>query len=143
MAEQPGTALLMFIAYRAAENRIVDALRRAGFTDVTLAQVAKQTATALVDRLEAAGYVERVVDPTDGRGRLVRLGPRGLQAIPVARAEEAAIEAEWTQHLGRRRMAQLHEALARLREITDPYDSPMTDARRPSPSRIISGEFVT
>lgn len=73
----------------------------------------------------------------------MRLGPRGLQAIPVARAEEAAIEAEWTQHLGRRRMAQLHEALARLREITDPYDSPMTDARRPSPSRIISGEFVT
>ncbi|HET9873994.1 MAG TPA: helix-turn-helix domain-containing protein [Propionibacteriaceae bacterium] len=29
--------------------------------------MSKQTATALVDRLEAAGYVERVVDPSDAR----------------------------------------------------------------------------
>ena len=105
MAEGLNVGVLMFIAYRAAENRILDAVRRAGLDDFTLAQarvaarigpegtrlgelaeqaqVAKQTATALVDRLERAGYVERVIDPSDGRGRLVRLAARG--ADPAAR----------------------------------------------------------
>lgn len=143
MTEELHTAVLMFIAQRSAESRIVAAMHRAGYTDITVAQariaarvgpagtrisdlaeqaqVAKQTATALVDRLERAGYVERVADPTDARVRLVRIGPRGREVAPIVRAEEAAIDAEWTAHLGRRRMAQLREALTRLREITDPY----------------------
>ncbi|NNM44647.1 MarR family transcriptional regulator [Knoellia sp. DB2414S] len=85
------------------------------------AQVAKQTATALVDKLERAGYVERVPDPTDGRARLVRLTTRAEAAIPHARAEEDRIEAEWEAHLGPRRMRQLRDALTALRDITDPY----------------------
>lgn len=87
------------------------------------AQVAKQTATVLVDRLERAGYVERTVDPADGRARLVRIAARGAEVIPIARAEEARIEAEWAEHLGTRRMRQLREALTLLREITDPYQT--------------------
>lgn len=143
MSRELPTSLLMFIAYRAAENRIYEASRAAGFGDVTQAQarllagldpdgtrlsvladralVAKQTATALVDKLEGAGYVERVVDPADGRARLVRLTERGRSAIPVARAEERRIEQEWEAHLGTRRMEQLRDALTLLREITDPY----------------------
>jgi DNA-binding MarR family transcriptional regulator len=88
------------------------------------AQVAKQTATALVDRLERAGYVEREVDPKDARARLVRIAARGAEVIPIARAEEARIEAEWTEHLGEQRMAQMREALNLLRELTDPYQTP-------------------
>jgi len=133
MTRELPTSLLMFIAQRSAEGRIYQAVRDAGFTDFTAAQgrlaagiaeraqVAKQTATALVDHLERAGYVERLPDPVDGRARLVRLSARGRKAIPVARAEERAIEQEWTQHLGARRMRQLREALELLREITDPY----------------------
>ena len=146
MTEELHVGVLMFIAHRSAETRILAAVHRAGYTDITpaqariaarigpdgtrisdladQAQVAKQTATALIDRLERAGYVERVADPTDARVRLVRIGPRGREAAPLVRAEEAAIEAEWTAHLGRRRMAQLREALTRLREITDPYQDP-------------------
>lgn len=145
MAVDLNTALLMFIAARSAENRILAALRRAGYDDITLAQarvaarigpdgtrltdlaeqaqVAKQTASFLVDQFERAGYVERTVDPTDARARLVRIARRGTEALPVARAEEARIEAEWTEHLGVRRMKQLREALTLLREITDPYRS--------------------
>jgi DNA-binding MarR family transcriptional regulator len=77
------------------------------------AQVTKQTAGYLVDQLESAGYVERTPDPTDARARLVRLTDR-------ARAV-AQVEAEWTAHLGKRRMDQLRDILTRLREITDPY----------------------
>ncbi|EWT06497.1 MarR family transcriptional regulator [Intrasporangium chromatireducens Q5-1] len=143
MTRELPTPLLMFIAHRAAEGSIFTALRDAGFTDVTQAQgrllagidptgtrltvladragIAKQTATALVDKLEAAGYVQRVPDPGDGRARLVRLTGRAEAMIPVARAEEQRIEGEWAAHLGPRRMRQLREALTQLREITDPY----------------------
>ena len=85
------------------------------------AQIAKQTATALVDRLERAGYVERVADPTDGRARLVRMTSRAKEAIPHARAEEERIEEEWRAHLGTKRMQQFRKALTDLRKITDPY----------------------
>jgi hypothetical protein len=51
----------------------------------------------------------------------VRLTARAEAARPVARAEEARIEAEWEDHLGPERMKQLREALTALREITDPY----------------------
>jgi DNA-binding MarR family transcriptional regulator len=137
------TSLLMFIAQRYAEGRIYETVRESGYTDFTIAQsrlavgidphgtrlsvladrarVAKQTATALVDSLERAGYVERVPDPTDGRARLVRLTARGEAVIPIARAEEQRIEREWEEYLGPRRMAQLRDALERLCSITDPY----------------------
>jgi DNA-binding MarR family transcriptional regulator len=137
------TSLLMFIASRAAADRIFRAVRDAGFDDVTIAQsrllmgldeggtrlsvlaeraqIAKQTATALVDKLERAGYVERVPDPSDGRARLVRLTPRATSALPVARAEEDRIEAEWRAHLGPELADQLRQALTQLRDITDPY----------------------
>ena len=154
MPEELHVAVLMFIASRSAENRIIAATRLAGYADFTIAQariaarigphgtrlgdlaeqaqVSKQTATALVDRLEAAGYVERVVDPSDARARLVRIAPRGQGLIPIARQEEARIDSEWTAHLGRRRMRQLREALELLREITDPYEdgNPNPTARR-------------
>lgn len=142
MAE-PSLGVLVFIADRAMESRVLEAIHRAGHTDITAAQarvaarigphgtrltdlaqqaqIAKQTATALVDRLEHAGYVERVVDPADGRSRLVRIADRGRELLPVARAEEAEVEAEWAAHLGERRMGQLREALVMLREICDPY----------------------
>ena len=85
------------------------------------ALIAKQTATALVDRLERAGLVERVPDPGDGRVRIVRLTARAEELRPLAEATEAAVYAEWTAHLGPERMAHLREALTMLREITDPF----------------------
>lgn len=143
MERELPSSLLMFIAARAAADRIFKTLHDAGFDDMTIAQsrltmgldpegtrisvlaeraqIAKQTATALVDKLERAGYVERVLDPSDGRARLVRMTARAQAVVPVARAEEARIEAEWEEHLGAERMAQLRDALISLREITDPY----------------------
>ena len=143
MARELPTSLLMFIASRYAASRVFEALQEHGFDDVTIAQsrlmmgidpggtrvsvladraqIAKQTATALVDKLEHAGYVERVADPTDGRARLVRMTARAKKAVPHARAEEERIEQEWLAHLGPRRMRQLRDSLIELRTITDPY----------------------
>ena len=138
----PHIAVLFFVAHRAVEQRVFAALLAAGF-DFSVAQgrllariaeggvrltqlaesaqVTKQTAGFLVDQLEAAGYVERAVDPTDARARLVRLARRGHQAQRLARKVEARITAEWTDHLGPRDMAALRRTMERLRTITDPY----------------------
>jgi DNA-binding MarR family transcriptional regulator len=137
------TGVLLFIPYRALENRVFAALAEAGFDDFTpaqarvmqrigpdgtrltelaeQAQITKQTAGFLVDQLERAGYVERVPDPTDRRARLVRGAPKAWAAKEVADAVVAEVEREWTAHLGVRRMKQLREALTLLREITDPW----------------------
>lgn len=142
LAEEPNTGLLMYIAYRAMDTRVLEALNAAGY-EVTQAQsrvfqrigaegtrltdlaeqarVTKQTAGFLVDQLEAAGYVERRPDPTDARARLVCIAPRGRAAVEVAAGVVAQVEAEWGAHLGARDMATLRRTLIRLREITDPY----------------------
>src|SRR4051812_50193664 len=114
--------LLLFIPYRAMESRVFGALAEAGFDDFTpaqarvmqrigpdgtrltelaeAAQVTKQTAGALVDQLERAGYVRRTPDPTDARARLVRIAERGAAAQPVADAVVAEFEAEWRARPG-------------------------------------------
>jgi len=137
------SALLMFIAHRAAEARVFEAVRSAGFEDLTLAQsrigqrlnsegvrvtdiaeqagVTKQTAGALVNELEANGYVTRMPDPADARARLVVLTDRGEKLCATAAAEIARVEAEWRDHVGAARYGQLRAALLSLREITDPY----------------------
>ena len=133
----------MFVAHRSAEARVVEAVRAAGFDDLTVAQsrigqrlnregirvtdlaeqagVTKQTAGALVDELAAGGYVTRKPDPADARARLVVLTDRGEKLCATAAAEIARVEADWRAHLGAAAYGALRAALVSLREITDPY----------------------
>ena len=135
--------ILLFVANRALEQRALDAVVAAGITDITLAQariaariardgsrvsdlaeqarVTKQSAAALVEQLEKAGYVERVPDPTDGRARLVRLTPRSQRIAEVADAEVERVLAEWADLVGEDRLQQLYETLRDLRGVTDPW----------------------
>jgi DNA-binding MarR family transcriptional regulator len=128
------------------EVRVFDGLAAAGFHDITPAQarvfqriaptgsrltdlaaqagITKQSTGFLVDQLERAGYVERVADPADGRARLVRIADRGAQAVLASRVLVEEVEAEWTAHLGARRMSQLRDTLTSLREICDPWRDP-------------------
>ena len=141
--EELNTGLLLFIPYRWMENHIIAALAKAGFDDVTTAQmkvfqrigpngtrltdlaeqaqVTKQTASFLVEQLEKAGWIERVPDPTDKRARLVRVAPRGQAAIEVSAVALAEVETQWREHLGVDRMTQLRAILGDLRRLTDPY----------------------
>jgi DNA-binding MarR family transcriptional regulator len=141
--QEPNLGVLLFVAYRALEQRAHDAVAAAGFTDLTLAQeriaarigpegtrvsdladqarVTKQTAGFLVEQLEAKGYLERIPDPTDRRARLVRLTPRAHQVVSVANAAVERALAEWADHVGADRLGQMYEILHDLREITDPW----------------------
>jgi DNA-binding MarR family transcriptional regulator len=139
----PNLGILLFVSYRALEQRAHDAVVAAGITDITLAQariaarigpngtrvsdlaeqarVTKQSAGFLVDQLEAAGYVERVPDPADGRARLIRLTARANRVVRTANAEVERVLAEWAKHVGDARLRQVYETLLDLREITDPW----------------------
>lgn len=135
--------LLLFVSYRAMEQRVFKAIAHAGFADVTLAQarifqrigpggtrltdlagqsqVTKQTAGFLVDQLERAGYVRRTPDPKDARARLIRISDRGAAAQSIAVQVVDQVEREWAAHLGRKQWTALRSALVSLREVTDPY----------------------
>ena len=141
--EELSLGVLCFIASRAVETTVLDALAEAGFDDLTQAQgrvcarigehgtrigdlaeqaqVTKQTATSTVDLLERNGYVRRAPDPDDARATLVTFADRGRAALTVARRAEAELYAAWEVHLGKARTRQLREALEKLREIADPY----------------------
>lgn len=143
MAEELNVGLLMQIAFRAMEQRVLMALPESGFGDITVAQarivaqidtagtrltelakraeVTKQTASFLVDQIERTGYVERAPDPSDRRARLVRLTERGQRVADFANSVADRVQQEWSAHLGPEAMRNLRQTLNRLREITDPY----------------------
>lgn len=136
-------AVLMYVAHRHVEARVLAHLGAEGFRDLTAAQariaaridpegvrltaladragVTKQSAGALVDALERGGYVTRVPDPTDARARLVRLAARGLAAQRRAREVERVVHEEWLAILGPQRLATLQDALEQLRPHVDPW----------------------
>jgi DNA-binding MarR family transcriptional regulator len=143
VTEPLNTGVLLFLPYRAMEARVFAGMAAAGFADFTPAQarvfqriapggsrltdlaeqagITKQSAGFLVDQLERSGYVERVPDPADGRARLVRIAERGARSVEASRGIVAEVEAEWTAHLGARRMEQLRGILTDLRAINAPW----------------------
>lgn len=82
LEEECGISHLMF--------EVLLILGRAGEPGLSMRAVAQEQvlttggATRLVDRMEAAGLVERVGNPGDRRGRLVRLTPQGEEVAVVA-----------------------------------------------------------
>ena len=90
-------------------NRITDMAERA--------QITKGAMVELVDHLQRRGYLERVPDPSDGRAKIVRLTPRGWDAVRVAAAGIADVEQRWTAHLGEPKMGTLRRALQALPEV--------------------------
>jgi DNA-binding MarR family transcriptional regulator len=78
-------------------------------------RMTKQSMSALVSDLEAAGYVERVEDPDDARAIRVRLTSRGRAYGRAVRAFARDIEAEWAERIGAQRVAELRATLDLLR----------------------------
>ncbi len=79
-------------------------------------QVSKQSVNDLLRDLEARGYLVLETDPGDGRARVVRLTDRGRALEDAAYEGAASAQQSIAQRLGRRRFAQLHDA---LREVSD------------------------
>lgn len=98
-------------------TRLTELAARSGMTH--------QSMSELVSILEGRGYLERRPDPADARARLVCLTPEGKKLARIARAEIAAIEAEWTQRWRRAGMTAdlprvLESALAEAEQAPQP-----------------------
>jgi MarR family transcriptional regulator, organic hydroperoxide resistance regulator len=77
--------------------------------------LSRQNLSAVLDRLEARDWVERVRDPDDGRARLIRLSPEGER---MWRGMQARIETFYTdalEGLNDEEQAQLYRLLERLK----------------------------
>lgn len=106
---------------------VLSALRRSGepyqLSPSTLLQetlVTSGTMTNRIDRLVTAGWVERLPDPGDRRGVLVRLTECGRATVDSALADLLVKEREILSGLtpaGRRKLASL------LRELSTGFDS--------------------
>jgi DNA-binding MarR family transcriptional regulator len=112
------------------EFDVLTALRRAGEPYqlspgqlLTQTLVTSGTMTNRIDRLTKKNFVERLPDPSDRRGVLVRLTPQGREIADTALAnlltQERALLAELTS-------TQRQDLAALLRQLTAPFDNTPT-----------------
>ncbi|MDX8463151.1 MarR family winged helix-turn-helix transcriptional regulator [Mesorhizobium humile] len=78
------------------------------------AAISKQAVQQLLDGLEAEGVLERLPDPRDGRGKLVRYTRKGLDALRDGDHIKLEIERGYIDRIGERRFAALMDALRSL-----------------------------
>jgi DNA-binding MarR family transcriptional regulator len=129
--------LLLLDAARAVEARVEGALAAEGMSlaklgalrhlalaaePLTLTQLAERhccgrsNVTALIDRLESDGYVERTIDESDRRNVRAALTPAGRAAYERANAILAEHERAIDERLGRAPRAELARGLQTMRE---------------------------
>ena len=73
--------------------------------------ISKQAAGKTIDRLEELGYVHKADDDTDRRRKLVRITPRGLDALALSAMIFNHIRSRWASALGPGRLAALEADL--------------------------------
>lgn len=102
---------------RTAHNVVFQHLRPEGSRVTEIAERARMTKQAtqyLADHLEAGGYLERFLDPDDGRAKLLRLTDRGREVEGVARKAIAELENRWATQVGREEFSQFFAVLHAL-----------------------------
>ena len=104
-------SILIHIDHPPAGTRITDLADRA--------QMTKQSMGQLVTDFEAAGYVERVPDPTDGRAKIVRLTPAGWKMHEAAGPIVVGLEAIWAERIGEADFTELRRLLKKLNSALD------------------------
>lgn len=104
---------------RVAHTHVTSYIKADGSRLTELAAQAPMTLPAmseLVDDLQRIGIVERRPDPTDGRAKLICLTDAGWNAMTVARAAIAEIEAGYADAVGAERFEQAATTLDALLE---------------------------
>ena len=96
--------LLQFISEKG--TRQSDIVAKAGTT--------KQAVQQLLKELEDDGIIDRIADPEDGRGRIVKLSPKGLQAMQDAAKAKAVVEVRIRKTLGDKGFGQLQSLLTKI-----------------------------
>ena len=131
--DSPAIGGLLRMVWQLHRDRMYERLVAAGYPDVTrpqfallrfpgvdgmrpseaaeLAGLSKQTVNDLLGELERTGYLERKPHPDDGRGRIVRLTPRGKRLQQTTHRISRELEAEWAAQIGTKRITSLKRTL--------------------------------
>ena len=137
--------VLMGLAYRNLIDDLQAGMAQAGFTDVRPGHgfafqllsfksasvnelaahlgVTKQAASQMVEYLEQHRYVIRQADPTDRRGKVVALTPRGWECIKKAEEILAGLEMKIAGQLGPPAIEEFRNHLRRLVRLHDGNDT--------------------
>lgn len=83
--------------------RITELARAAGIT--------KQAMALTVAELEKLGYLERAPDPNDGRAKILRLSPTGLELLRDAQEAVAGAWKRYAEMVGERQLQSLRKGL--------------------------------
>jgi DNA-binding MarR family transcriptional regulator len=132
----PAIGALLRLAWQAVRERIYEGVLEAGYDDLNRAhvllfrwptidglrpselaarnQLSRQSINDLLSDLEKRGYLERTLDPTDGRARIVRLTERGWDLTQVISDASFATESEWARVIGEARFDEFRETLCEL-----------------------------
>jgi len=73
--------------------------------------ISKQAAGKTAERLEELGFATRETDAADHRRKLIRLTPRGLDALTLSAVILDRIRARWAQALGPERVDDIESSL--------------------------------
>ena len=93
--------------------------RRDGMTQTALAadlDLTKVAIGGLLDRMEAAGFVERRADQSDGRARRVYLTRAGAKMVAAIRESVEALELEILERIPEDALAQAADTLRTLKD---------------------------
>src|SRR5829696_2751531 len=123
----PAIGALLRLAWQAVRDRIYEGVLEAGYTDLSRAhvllfrwptidglrpselaarnQLSRQSINDLLSDLEKRGYLERTLDPKDGRARIVRL-----------------TESEWARAIGEARFDEFRDTLCELVAYATPIE---------------------
>ena len=76
--------------------------------------ISKQAAGKTVERLEAIGHATRAGDLADRRRKVVRLTPRGMEALALSAAVFEDIRSRWAAVVGQQRLEDLEASLRQM-----------------------------
>ena len=130
---------LLRAAWKGVRDHIDEAVKAAGYVDITGAhvslfrhptldgmrptdlagemQLSKQAVNDLLRDLERQGYIRRDVDPADRRSRLIRLTAKGMKLEDTVRLAARDAERQLERELGRDRFRSFREALGEAARI--------------------------
>jgi DNA-binding MarR family transcriptional regulator len=104
-----------------AHQAVLTHLRVSGTRLTELAQrasMSKQAMGQLVDEVERLGYVERISDPTDGRAKIVRFTPAGLELIEHGTDIATSVQRDYAKLIGKQKLDLLREILEEIHAKT-------------------------
>jgi DNA-binding MarR family transcriptional regulator len=134
--EDPHLGVLLARARRALVVEILARFAEAGFNDLReahdpvfaflppggarltelarRARITKQSMGELLRELEALGYVERAIDPSDRRARLVTFTTRGQRANEIGIETIRETERSWAERVGADHVRAMRETLEQV-----------------------------